>query len=200
MIKFRFDAEAAVDAVTKKENAITGALETGAQQAVKIVESAAKRKIKLSRQTNVQDTPKRRRISQRSPLRTLVRGSTGYVELRSHQTGARTKPLAGLYKRFGLERQLTRKGLWVAPARSRLRSKSGYKDRAGLRFFTFAATPGLKAWAEDPSKGLHIKRNTVRLSDPRVRLEITLRPAVEQTLGQVAKTYDLRIRRALQDA
>lgn len=137
-------------------------------------EAARRVKIEVDARTHIpkrlskQDAPggRDRALARRSPVRTRVaigsQRSTATIELQPFYTRARTKGIEAIMRRFGLTNQLFRNSL-IVRGRGRVQ---------------FRRNPGLRKWAEDPSKGYQIQRHVVHLSDLRARAALVLGPAV----------------------
>lgn len=147
----------------------------------RVVEAGKTRAI-VSKRVSRQDAPGGRTLRpRRTPLRKKIdrRGLTGVVRLGSFWTPARTRASKALHRKYGLDRNLLRNGLFV---------------RSETRKRLFSREPGLYDWAV---RHYQYRRHQVRLRDTRIRRDLVLRPAIKQEQANLRKLFQVAVRAGL---
>ena len=160
-------------------------------RAVTVLETQIKKRVKPARRINKQDTTDRkaRSLDSRSPVRTSINNAKreGKVTLTRHFTGARSKAVTALFRRFGEESALFRKGLLVGRTRKRGKGqKKGLRKLAGPgeQYILFSRNEGkpkdkgIAKWATRKDRGEQLRRHVVRLQKPEIIQALSILPGV----------------------
>lgn len=151
---------------------------TGVKEAGELVAKSARERLFPARQTNIQDSASRRRLTARKPIRVEIQDQTAWVRAGTYLVSARGAVIRKLAARLGIN--LERKALWVDPRSGRNGRKSqGYDSRAGLVQVRFSQAPRLAKWAERTDRGQQKSRHTVRMTREGNKI-LTLGPALEK--------------------
>lgn len=182
MIGFTADVGNAIRKLERAQRAIEREVSNGTRQAVSVVASDVKRRVRQPKRVNIQDSADARNLSGRTPVTVTVnpQANTGLVVLRSYWTPVRSNVLVSVYQRLGLGKKLQRPGLYVRPTRSRSKTRRTHESRTGLRYTRFAQSPTLAAWAARRDRGFQLLRHAVRM-DRRAALIVVANPAVIKT-------------------
>lgn len=203
-----------VQAMHRKAAATTKEVAKATVTGVRVVASAAEKRVIIPTQRSGQDDRSirgaysYRPMARRTPVRRRVDTATavGYVLLGGHWTSARTSGIEHVYEKLGMTSQLFREELYI---RRRLFQGGGWKRgrpkgppllRGMLRGDTqnvslienrlrIADLPWLKKWADQEAKGKQVQRHAVRLTNPEARKMLILQPALEESLEDILLIY-----------
>lgn len=182
MIGIGTDIAGALNKLDRVERALQRGTQTATREATDIVGTDVRRRVRVARRINVQDSAAARTLTQRSPVSTSVNPSagTGLVVLKRYWTPVRSNVLISVYDRLGLGKQLRRPGLWVKPTNARSKTRRTYESRQGLRYTRFSYSPTLAEWASRRDRGFQLLRHAVQM-DPRAAIVIVANPATVKT-------------------